>query len=55
MPIALLIAAICTGLTTASVWILMDGTALGAVLLYILSGHIAMAGMAAGAVLRNPR
>ena len=55
MPVALMIAALCTGLTTSLVWIILDGTVLGAVIVYLLSGHASIAAMAAGVALRNPR
>ncbi|MEP5730072.1 MAG: hypothetical protein ABJL67_11965 [Sulfitobacter sp.] len=55
MPVAFLMAALCSGLTMALVWFAMGGTALGAFVVYVLSGHLILAGLLAHAAFRSFR
>lgn len=55
MPMAFLMAALCTGTTTAIVWLGLGGSGLMAFVLYVLSGHLVMAGMLSQTALRGLR
>ena len=55
MPVAFLVAALCSGLTTAVVWLALGGSGLMAFVLYVLSGHLVMAAMLGHAALRALR
>ncbi|MBB4175697.1 hypothetical protein [Sulfitobacter noctilucicola] len=55
MPIALLLAAVCAGLTAATIWVVLGGTLLTAFIIYVLSGQLFMAALIANIALRGIR
>ncbi|MFK7834856.1 MAG: hypothetical protein AB8B60_01435 [Sulfitobacter sp.] len=55
MPLGFMLAAMFSGLTMAFVWLVLGGTALGAFIAYVLSGHLAIAAMMAHAAFREFR
>lgn len=55
MPIALLVAALCAGFASTAVWLSFGGSGLMAFFIYVLSGHLMMAGMLSHAALRGIR
>lgn len=52
MPLMFLVAALCAGMTTATVWLSLGGSALMAFVIYVLSGHLIMAAALGHAALR---
>ena len=55
MPMAFMMAAVCSGLTTAMVWLALGGSGLTAFVIYVLSGHLVMAAMLSQTALRSLR
>ncbi len=55
MPLAFLMAALCAGLTTATIWFATGGTGLMAFVIYVVSGQLVMAALLGSAALRNLR
>ncbi len=55
MPLAFLIAAVFSGLTSAALWLSLGGSGLMAFVIYVLSGQLVMAAMLSHTALRKTR
>ncbi|MCX7560034.1 hypothetical protein OS190_10690 [Sulfitobacter sp. F26204] len=55
MPIALLMAAFCFGLMVALLWLCFGGSGMMALVLYVLSGHLVIAGVLSQFAMRRQR
>lgn len=55
MPVAYLMVAVCSGLTTALIWLFLDGSWLSAFMVYVLTGNLMIAAMLARVAFRKQR
>lgn len=55
MPLGLLFTAFCSGAICALLWLSLGGAALGAFVIYALSGNLMMAALVANTALRSIR
>lgn len=55
MPLALMLIALCSGVTAALVWLSIGGSGLLAFAVYVLTGQLVMAGLLTKAALRALR
>jgi hypothetical protein len=55
MPLAFLMAALCTGLTLATIWVALGASALAGFAVYVVSGHLMIAGLLAMNAIRTLR
>lgn len=53
MPVAYLMVAVCSGLTTALMWLYMDGAWLSAFLVYVLTGNLMIGAILLGSIFRK--
>lgn len=53
MPVAYIMVAVCSGLTTALIWLFLDGAWWSAFLVYVLTGNLMIAAMVVRAIFRD--